>query len=726
MHERVAVTGVGAVSALGHDADATFDGVVAGRRGFGALTLFDATDARCRIAAEVSNLDVESVAPRGEVADFSRTDVMALLAAREALDHSGARGKSFGLCFGGTTGGMLETEAGLLSGPLDRIDPRRAARLLSHPLDLTTERVARALGGARRRSTLCAACSSSALALAQGLAWLATGELDFVLAGGADGLCRLTFFGFDALGALDVEPCRPFDAGRRGLGLGEGAAFLCLERESTARARGAEILAFLSGAATSAEAHHVTHPEPTGARAAELIGRALRAARLAPADLDYVNAHGTGTLQNDAMEARALHTALGSDATRVLVSSTKGHLGHTLGAAGALEAVITVLGVARGVVPATLGLETPEDVTLAHVNGAARHTRLRAAASCSFGFGGTGAVLVFEQAAAPRRSVQERRQDRIVVSGLAAVGAVGEIGIETVERAFEALPLPSAGPLEPTPIARLDPERSRRFDPHAAWATLLAERALASAALEPGGVGLSAGTAFGSVERSVRFVLRAVERGVRRANPAEFPHLVASAASGNASIYLGLTGAAFGVMDGATSAESALAAAVDWLRLGDARAFVAGATEGFDPVVAEVLGPHRTAEGSLPRSEGGGFLVLEPASAARARGAGILAEIEGPFPFAAELPVLRDRERAVVIATTLGAAAVRRLEASRWCSCARRSILHGNGYHEAASALALVAAAALVARDAADEVLVASGSERGDWFTLFRRFEASE
>jgi 3-oxoacyl-[acyl-carrier-protein] synthase II len=727
MIERVAVTGIGAVSALGIGADATFDGVIAGRRGFRAVTLFDAADARCRIAAEVRRLDPELVASPEEAADFSRTDSMALVAAAEALARAGARDGRLGVILGGTTGGMLETEHGLLAGPLDRVEPQRVARLLSHPLDVTTQRIARLAGGAQRCSTVCAACSSSALAIAQGLAWLRAGSVDCVLAGGADGLCRLTFFGFDALGALDNEPCRPFDSGRRGLGLGEGAAFLCLEREGAARARGAEILGFLSGAAAGAEAHHITHPEPSGARAAELIRRALAGAGLEPSDLDYVNAHGTGTVQNDTMEARALHAALGEHAQRVLVSSTKGHVGHTLGAAGALEAVITVLAIHRGIAPATAGLETPEDPTLGHVLGTARSVPLRAAASCSFGFGGTGAVLVFEAASTPLRVRSPARVERVVVTGIAGIGPMGELTPGNVERFLESAASAPGGPLEPAPITLLDAERSRRFDPHAALVTLLAGQALVRAAIGPSGVGLVAGSAFGSVERSVRFILRAADRGVRRANPAEFPHLVASAASGNASIYLGLTGAVLTVSDDATSAEAAVATAVDALRLGGTPAFVAGAAEGFDPVVAEILGPLVTAEGSVPRSEGGGFLVVELESAARARAATRLAQLEGPWPLLSAFPAPwpRDRERALVIVATLRERALAALDASAWSTCPRRSVLRASGYHEAVSGLSLAAAATLVGLGVATEVLVVSSSERSDWVTLFREPETA-
>jgi 3-oxoacyl-[acyl-carrier-protein] synthase II len=604
--------------------------------------------------------------------------------------------------------------------------------LLSHPLDLTTTRVAEALGGAVRKATLCAACSSSALAIAEGAAWLAEGSVDVVLAGGGDGLCRLTFFGFDALGALDPEPCRPFDVARRGLGLGEGAGFLCLEREARARARGARILAWLGGAALGAEAHHITHPEPSGERAAELVTRALADAGLTARDVDYVNAHGTGTEQNDAMEARALRAALGSEAPRVLVSSSKGHIGHTLGAAGALGAAITVLSLERGMAPPTAGLSTPADTGLRHVMERGVPAELRAALSCSFGFGGTGAVLLFQHADAARAPRAEARPASraapVVVTGLCAVASFGVATGASAARTVLEAPPTTGGPLAVEPVAGLDPERSRRFDRGAALLTSLAERALADARLDGAGVGLVAGTAFGSVERSVRFVLRAVERGVRRANPADFPHLVASAASGNASIYAGLTGPALGLPGGRAGAELGLLVAAAALRDGHARAFVAGAAEGFDPIVADVLGPFRVGEQRVARAEGGGLLVLELADAARARGVRAGARWLGSWSLAERdvwpTPPPRRVERALLITTALGSEHDAALAGAGWGRVARRSILEQSGAHEAASALGLVVAAAAVAGGDVDEALALNAAGEALWITHFCREEA--
>jgi 3-oxoacyl-[acyl-carrier-protein] synthase II len=501
--ERIVVTGVGVVSALGAGARSTFQRLLAGERGFRPVSLFEVGEQRCSIAAEVDGLSVADVAPRGQEASWSRTDAMALLAAREALAEAGGLqpGERLGISVGGTTGGMFETEQELYSAPHAELVLARAERLMSFPLSSTSERLAGAFGSVQRTATICSACSSGAIALAQGMAWLRRGHVDRVLAGGADGLCRLTFVGFNSLGATDPSACRPFDARRAGLGLGEAGAFLVLETERSARQRNRPILAFLSGAAVLAEAHHITHPEPTGARAAELMARALASAGLTPADIDYVNAHGTGTVQNDAMEAAALLQTFG-EGPRPLVSSTKGQLGHTLGAAGALEAVLTVLSLEQGVAPETAGLERPEEPRVAHVFGGSRSAPLRAALSNSFGFGGMGCVLAFEAASTPARPVSGGAL-RAVVTGVCALGPLGVLdNADAAAYATQAPPPDLPEQLAFDPLAALDPERSRRFDRAAAFVTLGADRARSAAGCEAAGTGLVVGSAFGNVMRS--------------------------------------------------------------------------------------------------------------------------------------------------------------------------------------------------------------------------------
>ncbi|HEX6272032.1 MAG TPA: beta-ketoacyl-[acyl-carrier-protein] synthase family protein [Polyangiaceae bacterium] len=725
--ERVVVTGVGVVSAFGAGAEATFRRLMTGERAFGPVQGFDPKDARCRLAAEVLDLDIASIAPKAERDAWSRTDALAFVAAREALAAARYAGGRLGVAHAGTTGAMLETEHDLFAPPAAAFEPGRALRFLTEPLCATTERLARVLGAGPLRSTVCAACASSGLALVQAMDWVRRGAVDLALAGGADALCSLTFFGFEALGALDPEPCRPFDKARRGLSLGEAGAFLVLERESRARAREAPILAILSGAATGAEAHHVTHPEPSGKRAAALIGAAIASAGLEPREIDYVNAHGTGTLPNDRMEAKALRAALG-ESSRAFVSSSKGQLGHTLGAAAALEAVITVLALGRGEVPPTAGLEHPEEEALRHVKGHGEPAPLRAALSCSFGFGGTGAVVLFERADAPARALAPA-SSRFVVTGLATLGAHGAHEGEAVARYAEPAAAVAPRPAPGDPLELLAPERSRRFDRPTALVTAVVERALADARQDDARTGLVVGTAFGSVERTVRFIQKAVLGGPRVASPAEFPHLVVSAASGNASIYLGLEGPVFATSDRETSAESALAAAVALLSSGQATALAAGAAEAFDALVRANharLGP---APAKGERGEGAAFLVVESEAAALARGARVLCRVAGPLAFDAsvpdaEIPGPRVAERAVVVAGALSAEHETLVARSAWGRCVRRSVLGASGYHEAASAFALCSAAALAASARYDEALAVGGRGAVLWVTHFSRFRA--
>ncbi len=727
--ERIAVTGVGIVSALGPDSATTMSRLMAGDRGFVPVSLFDVEGHHCRIAAEVSGLRVQDVAPPGEADAWSRSDAMAVVAAREALSMAGLEPGSsgMGLALGGTTGGMFEAEAVLADLPPLDAPGDAVRRLLSYPLSTSAERVAQTLGPVDRAVSLCSACSSGTIAIAQGAAWLERGVCERVLVGGTDGLCRLTFTGFNSLGAVDPGLCRPFDVSRAGLGLGEGAGFLLLEPARSAHARGATVLAWLDACAISAEAHHITHPEPSGATAARLLEAALRGAGIDASEVDYVNAHGTGTLQNDAMEARALARVLGEHSSRVRVSSSKAQIGHTLGASGAIEAAITVLALHRGEVPSTAGLSEPEpEPALRHVMGRGVRAPLGAALSNSFGFGGTGAVLALSHSAQPDRRESRSAPGRLVVSGSGSVGPLGVL--EGDSHADYALAEPAGPPpqqqqLGLDPLALLDSARSRRFDRAAAMLCVGAEHALSSAGLEAGGVGLVAGTAFGNVERSVKFLRRVAARGPRMASPAEFPHLVPSAPSGNASIYLGLTGPALGVSDLVTSAEAAFEVACSLVENGLASSMIAGSSEAEDPIIARVLGPICAGASSVPRSEGAAWVVVEAASAAAARGVRPHAAIEAklhswrdPKGALADLPA--PSGRALVVLGAFDAEFDSALASSPWGGIERREVVSSAGQHEGLGGFALAAGAALVARDAADQVLVASHARGRTYLTL--------
>jgi 3-oxoacyl-[acyl-carrier-protein] synthase II len=701
---RIAVSGVGLVSALGQTAADTFDALLRGERGLGPLTLFDPGEVRSRLVGEVRGLLPHDVAPRG--AQYSRTDAMAVAAAREAAAQArlpvGAR---LGIALGGTTGGMFETEPLLSSAEeRSRLSAERAAELISYPLSASLQRVAEVLGGVVRQRSICSACSGGAVALVQAAAWLTRGEVDFVLAGGADGLCRLTLLGFNALGATDPGPCRPFDRSRAGLNLGEGAGVLVLEREETALARGAQVLAWLDGYAVGAEAHHITHPEPSGARAVELLHGALERAALTPREIDYVNAHGTGTQQNDAMEARALLEVLGADAGS-WVSSCKAQLGHSLGAAGAIEAAVTVLSIARSSVPPTAGLAEPELSGLRHVLERGRAQRLRAALSSSFGFGGMSAVLAF---AAPDRPAPARGQGpaRLLVCGAALLDAR--------DAAEDSL----------------DPERSRRFDRASAQAASGADRTRGAAS----GVatGLVVGSAFGNVERTMAFLARARERGPRLVPPAEFPHLVPSAPAGNAAIYAGLSGPVFVVSELEQSGDAAIASACDLLELGVASRIVAGAIAPRDAIVERVLGPIHAAPGAASeRGEGAGFVLLctrEPAAATAL--AEVVARVVAPLALGGGLAALPALPAAAAASSVvLGAAdAATRVELSRssWAAVRVIDVVLEQGYHEALGAQALALAARRIGCGELESALVLAGGRGSYSAVLLGRSQGAE
>jgi len=401
---RVVVTGIGSVNAFGAGVPCFVEGLRSARCAIGEMTLFPADGYRTSRAAMAPEVDVTGFVPPAARRKLSRTDRMGLVAAREAwsaarLDDARPDPSRVGVAIGGTTGGMFETEEWYrrrVGGEVSRLP---ASRLLAMPVHATADAVATLLGYRGYRLTIATACSSSLGSIALAADAIEEGRADLMVAGGAEGHCRMTFAGFNALQAVDPEVCRPFDRRRAGLSLGEGAAILILESEAHARARDAEILARIGGYGMSADAWHMTAPDPQGAGAALAMRRALDAAGLAPDDVEYVNAHGTGTPQNDPIETRAIRNVFGLHASRLAVSSTKSQVGHCLGAAGAIETAATILGMLGGFLPPTVNLEEPDpECDLDYVARAARSRRIGVAITNSYGFGGNNASLVLRAA----------------------------------------------------------------------------------------------------------------------------------------------------------------------------------------------------------------------------------------------------------------------------------------------------------------------------------------
>ncbi|MBK9964487.1 MAG: beta-ketoacyl-[acyl-carrier-protein] synthase family protein [Holophagales bacterium] len=398
----VVVTGLGAVSSLGNDLASTWAGLVAGRSGIGPITLFDASGFRTKLAAEVRQMPDPGVSPR-LLRRLSRTDVIGLTAAREALADSGLDLERedlgrIGVVLGGGSPG-LDSENYfrdlLEKGPKGA----RPTRFLNHPPDQTTDRIAEIWGFLGPRATITTACSSSSTSLGYASDLIRAGLADVVVTGGADTFARLTHGGFNSLRAADSEPCRPFDRNRKGLTIGEASGILVFEEEGRARRRGATIRARFLGYGLTSDAHHMTQPEPSGEACARTMRACLKSARLNPGDVDYVNAHGTATVQNDPAETLSIKLALGERAREICISSNKSMLGHCLCSAGAIEAVATVRTIETGIVPPTISYVEPDpDCDLDVVPNVAREADVRIALSNSFAFGGNSTVVAFGRA----------------------------------------------------------------------------------------------------------------------------------------------------------------------------------------------------------------------------------------------------------------------------------------------------------------------------------------
>jgi 3-oxoacyl-[acyl-carrier-protein] synthase II len=394
------------ICSIGRSQDEVWQAVCDARAGIGRLSRFDGETFPTDIAAEAPAdlTPLLPVHPR-ECRRLSRTDRLAVIAASEALDQAdrGAREpldrSSVAVSTGTSTGGLLEGEDYYFRRLVRGRSRTPASGVLQQPTSSPSDAVARVFGlggGVLSNATACAS-AGAAVGLAADL--LRSGHLRSVLAGGSDALCRLTYSGFNALQAVDAEPCAPFSAGRRGITLGEGAAYLVVERLDDAIRRGAGVLAELAGYGASCDAHHPTAPVEDGRGAELAMRRAIADGPSDPGAIDYINAHGTGTLLNDSAETRAILGAVGG---RVPVSSSKSFFGHTLGAAGAIEAVITVLALIHQLAPPTLRLQKPAaDCTLDYVPHAARPLPMERALSNTFGFGGSNVSILFRRYSNP-------------------------------------------------------------------------------------------------------------------------------------------------------------------------------------------------------------------------------------------------------------------------------------------------------------------------------------
>lgn len=409
MTDRVVVTGIGLVTPVGSDRKTTWNSLLEGKSGIDYISLFDAEGYESRIAAEVDGFDAAPILGRKEARRLDRFAQFACVAALEALEDAGLDmanedADRVGVLIGSGVGGIItitEQHKILQARGPKRVSPFLVPMMLG---DMASGQVSMMIGAKGPNFSTVSACATGTDSIGEALEMIRRGRADVVIAGGTEAaVCEIGVAGFNACMALSTRnddpqaASRPFDTGRDGFVLGEGAGLVVLESLEHAEKRGANVLAELAGYGASSDAHHVTQPHPEGEGAARAMKWAIEDAKLVPENVDYINAHGTSTPLNDKFETIAVKRMYGDHAYNLKMSSTKSMTGHLLGAAGGIEAAFSVLAIKEGIIPPTINIDDPDpECDLDYVANTAVKQDVNVAMSNSLGFGGHNASLVFK------------------------------------------------------------------------------------------------------------------------------------------------------------------------------------------------------------------------------------------------------------------------------------------------------------------------------------------
>ena len=409
MADRVVVTGLGLVTPVGSDQQTTWESLLEGKSGIDYISLFDASGFESQIAAEVDDWDAAPILGRKEARRLDRFSQFACVAALEALEQAGIDMASedpdrVGVFIGSGVGGIItitDQHKILLNRGPKRVSPFLVPMMLG---DMASGQVSMMIGAKGPNFSMVSACATGTDSIGEGLEMIRRGRTDVVIAGGTEAaVCEIGVAGFNSCMALSTRnddpqaASRPFDSGRDGFVLGEGAGLVILESLEHAEKRGANVLAELAGYGASSDAHHVTQPHPEGEGAARAMKWAIQDADLVPENVDYINAHGTSTPLNDKFETIAMKRMYGDHADKLAISSTKSMTGHLLGAAGGIEAAFSVLTIKNRIIPPTINIDDPDpECDLNYVPNKAVKQEVNVAMSNSLGFGGHNASLVFK------------------------------------------------------------------------------------------------------------------------------------------------------------------------------------------------------------------------------------------------------------------------------------------------------------------------------------------
>lgn len=406
---RVVVTGLGAVTPIGNNVEEFWNGIVEGKCGIDEITAFDTTNFKVKLAAEVKNLNVEEILDKKAAKRMDRYTQFAMIASREAVKDANINMEEidstrFGVAIASGIGGLstMQKDIGTLheKGP-DRVSPMFIPMTISN---MASGNVSIDIGAKGESFCMTTACASGTHAIGEAFRIIRHGYQDIMLVGGAEASINETgIAGFTNIKALSQSTDKnrasmPFDKERSGFVMGEGCGIIILEELEHAKKRGAKIYAEMVGYAATSDAYHITAPSPDGEGGARAMVTAMKDANIKPEDITYINAHGTSTHLNDSGETKAVKTAFGKAAKNVMMSSTKGHTGHLLGAAGGVEAVACVKAIEKDIVPPTINYQVPdEECDLDIVPNKARNHKIEYAMSNSLGFGGHNSSIIFKK-----------------------------------------------------------------------------------------------------------------------------------------------------------------------------------------------------------------------------------------------------------------------------------------------------------------------------------------
>jgi 3-oxoacyl-[acyl-carrier-protein] synthase II len=632
---RIVVTGLGAVTPLGLDFPTTWQRLVAGEDAAAAVTLFDVSGCRCKQSATCSLPDLPGLTPK-QLSRLSRASRLMLPAASEALadaqlldNHGRSRLSPLTVSVSTTGGGMALGEQFLRAMLLQQCGAGQFFSIARYQAQNQVHDLQQHLGFLGPMTIIANACASGANAIGHGADLIRSGVCDCVLVGGYEALTELIYVGFDCLQAMSPDRCRPFDVARNGLMLGEAAAFAVLESESHARARRARILCELAGYGHGTDLHHVTQPHPSGMAAVAVMRQAIAEAGCCATDIGYVNAHGTGTPLNDASEGAAFATVFGEDGaipTRVRISSTKAAIGHTLGAAGSIEALFAIAALQSKQLPPNLNVRQPEPMVAANLVAVGEpRTEMQATLTVNLGFGGSNAAVVFrryETGRARGSAASVPRRDNgasIAICGMGAVfpsekpqrmkglnEASGEHAVLRVDGARE-------------PLATLQNEaRVRRASPITLFMLAAAQQALTSQpAIRRDELGIVAAFNTGAVVATRRFFEGVVKNGQRFASPNVFPETVFNSPTSHVAAVLGAAGPCYSLVGDNAAWVGAIRVAATWLGNGLVEHVLVIGAEELDPIAVDAYArsgwlPPRGRTGFVP-SEGAGALLLRRA-----------------------------------------------------------------------------------------------------------------